>query len=440
MPKNLLFLAWPQVTEGLLTVVAQVADMFWAGRLGYQAVAGLGVGQIYILMTLTARAGMDAAMRAMIARAIGARQISHANHVLLQALALTALFSLFIAVTGIALSEQMLRVLGLGDEVVRQANAYMQIMFIAIGGFFFQSMSAGALQAAGDSLTPLKAETVARIIHFVLSPLLVLGLFGMPELGLAGISLAMLAGRSVGISMNFFALFRGHTRLRLDIREFRPDVPLMGRMLKIGLPASVTGAQRGISQLVLVAMVAPFGDGAVAAFAVARRVETMANQTSVGIGKAAGALAAQNLGAGNADRAMPTVKCAIAYMAIVGGILCTFFFLFPGKVAAFFHSDAQFIDAATTWILIVALGFLPLSVGYVLDHVFNTVGKPTIPMLVTVATLWGIEIPLSYVLSHHTPLAQYGLPWALVIGSTIRLVILAAYLRNGKWRRVGATV
>lgn len=77
--KNLFFLAWPQVTEGTLTVIAQVADMFWAGRLGYQAVAGLGVGQIYMMMALSARAGMDAAMRALIARAIGARQISQAT-------------------------------------------------------------------------------------------------------------------------------------------------------------------------------------------------------------------------------------------------------------------------------------------------------------------------------------------------------------------------
>ena len=70
IPKNLWHLAWPQVTEGFLGAVDQVADLIWAGRLGFQAIAGLGVAQTYILMLLTARMGLDAGMRSMIARAV----------------------------------------------------------------------------------------------------------------------------------------------------------------------------------------------------------------------------------------------------------------------------------------------------------------------------------------------------------------------------------
>ena len=86
-PRNLWFLAWPQMTEGVLTAITNTLDLVWIGRVGFHAVAGLGVGQLYVVATSALRGGIDAAARAMIARAYGARNVSGANHILVQTLA-----------------------------------------------------------------------------------------------------------------------------------------------------------------------------------------------------------------------------------------------------------------------------------------------------------------------------------------------------------------
>lgn len=140
----------------------QIADLIWAGRLGFQAIAGLGVAQTYILMLMTARTGLDAGMRSMIARAVGARQIRYANHVLLQGLTLTTVFVVVVVPVGLFLTEPLLRIVGLSDAVVSQAAGYMRIQFMAMAVMSYQRLSGGALQASGDSVTPLKAETVTR--------------------------------------------------------------------------------------------------------------------------------------------------------------------------------------------------------------------------------------------------------------------------------------
>ena len=49
IPGNLWFLSWPQIAEGKLGVIDQIADLIWAGRLGFQAIAGMGVAQTYIM-------------------------------------------------------------------------------------------------------------------------------------------------------------------------------------------------------------------------------------------------------------------------------------------------------------------------------------------------------------------------------------------------------
>ena len=241
-----------------MAIATQLADLIWAGRLGFQAVAELGVGQIWIMVILTSRMGIDAAMRSMIARAVGARNLSHANHVLLQSVSLTALYAAaVVVVVGLALTEPMLRILGLDEAVVDQAAAYMRVQFFAVVFMSLQNLSGGALQASGDSLTPLKAEAVARVVHLVLSPLLIFGWLGLPEMGLAGAATAILVARFLGASLNFSALLRGTSRLRLSFRGYSVDLTLIRRMVYLGLPATVTHAQRGVAQLVMLGVVAP---------------------------------------------------------------------------------------------------------------------------------------------------------------------------------------
>ena len=109
IPKNLWFLAWPQIAESFLSVVDQLADLVWAGRLGFHAIAGLGVAQTFLMMTMTARMGLDAGMRSMISRAVGAKNIAYANHVMLQALTLTTVYSVLVVTLGIIFAAPLLR-------------------------------------------------------------------------------------------------------------------------------------------------------------------------------------------------------------------------------------------------------------------------------------------------------------------------------------------
>ena len=291
IPGNLWYLSWPQITESFLSVIDHVADLIWAGRIGFQAIAGLGVAQSFLMMLVTARMGLDAGMRSMISRAVGARKIAHANHVLLQSLTLTTAYSVLVVVVGMALTEPLIRLIGVGDEVVSQAAGYMRFQLFAMSMMGLQRLAAGALQAAGDSITPLKAVSVSRVVHLVLSPFLIFGWWWFPSLDLAGAGAANLIAQTIGVAMNMSALIRGTSRLRLSFKGYYVDYPMIWQILKIGIPASVTGAQRAVSQLIVVFIVAPFGDGALAAFALSRRAENTVNHASRGLGRAAGALA-----------------------------------------------------------------------------------------------------------------------------------------------------
>mgnify|MGYP001403467239 CR=1 FL=1 len=111
IPRNLWFLAWPQMIEGGLNMLDRVADLFWAGRFfGIHAIGGLAIAQLYTGLIMTGRQGLDMGMQAMIARAVGAGNIRLANHVALQALTITTLFSVAMVAIGVLYTDFLLKI------------------------------------------------------------------------------------------------------------------------------------------------------------------------------------------------------------------------------------------------------------------------------------------------------------------------------------------
>ena len=435
IPRNLLHLAWPQVIESLLGAADQLMDLFWAGRLGAQSIAGIGVGQTFVQIGMTGRQGVDIAMRAMVARAVGAGDIARANHIALQAFSLSGIFAFTMALVGIFLTEPLLDLLGVPDDVVAAGADYMRAQFVGSGTNAFRMMSGAALQASGDTFTPMRSTMVARIIHVCLSPALIFGWLFFPELGLMGAAIANVAAQGVGAALNFHALFLGTSRLKLTLAGYRPDFPLLWRLVRTGAPASVTQGERHFAQLLLVSIVSPFGSTALAVFALTRRLETFVMQGARGLGQASGILVGQNLGAGQPERAKRTVAWGILFAFAVNLAAVAVMMTIPGPFISLFDPGDELGDAAVKWLRIAAIGYLFLGIGQVYQQSYNIAGDTLVPMVVTLVSIWFIQQPLAFTLPG-LGLGEYGIAWAVVVSVLARLVFYSAYYFHGYWLRV----
>ena len=270
----------------------------------------------------------------------------------------------------------------------------------------------------------------------LLSPFLVFGLLGFPEVGLAGAALAAMIANTFGMIMNTRVLFTGGSRLHLRLSEYRFDPHMLWQIAKVGGPAAVNGAERSIAQIILVGLVTPFGDAALAAFTLTRRVEMFANLGSQGMGQAAGIIVGQNLGAGKPQRARKTVLWAVGYVAIVKTAFALFVFFFPEVLLSLFTREAEFRDLASQWVRIQAFGYLAMGISQVAMQSFMTAGDTLFPMLVTLATIWGVQQPLAYILPDVGGMGQLGIAWAVTIAMLSRLLFYVPYFFYGRWLRV----
>ncbi|HLF09115.1 MAG TPA: MATE family efflux transporter [Dehalococcoidia bacterium] len=436
IPKNLWFLAWPQMVEGVLNVADQMADLFWAGRgFGARAIAGLGAAQSYTQLMMTGRMGFDTAMRAMISRAVGAGDVALANHVALQSFTLSGGFSLIMVVLGVFFTESLLHLLGISEAVIAQGAPYMRVQLIGMATQAFRMMSGAALQASGDTMTPMKATAVVRVVHIVLAPFLAFGWWWFPSFGLMGLAMANVLAQLFGVAMNFHVLFSGTSRLHLSFRGYRLDFGMLGTLVRIGAPASVTSMERSIAQIVLVGLVAVFGDYALAAYSLTRRVEMFANLGSQGMGQASGIIVGQSLGAKKPERAKETVLWASAYVTFMKTVFGALVFAFPLFILSIFNQEPELLSVAVVWLRIQVAGYLAMGVGQVAMQSFNTAGDTLVPMLVTLATIWGVQQPLAFYLPHVGSLGQYGIAWAISIAMIARLFFYVPYFFWGPWTK-----
>jgi len=433
--RNLLSLSWPMIVGNSVNMIGPTVDMIWVGRLGPDAIAGVGVSGIAVMLAQSGLMGLFQGLRAMVARYIGSGEEEKANHAAQQAIVVGVISSVALALIGIFFAESILRLIGVAPEVVNESANYLRIQFIGMTAMSFRMMAESIMQASGDALTPMKIAVAFRLLHVVLSPLLIFGLWIFPRMGVNGAAVTNVFSQSLGTALGFWILLKGQSRLRVSFKGFKIDPAVLWRLVRVGFPASVMGMQMNLGQFLLMFLIAPFGTLAVAAHTLNQRIEMIMFMPAWGVGMAAGVLAGQNLGARQPQRAE---RSGWLGTAIVEGfaILCSVaILLWAESLVDVFSTDKELIGIASTFLRIAVVGYVVTGFIGVLQQCISGAGDTIVPMVVSLLAIWLIQLPLAFLISRNTSLGVYGIRWAIVASSVVNAIAYTTYFRMGRWKR-----
>ena len=432
---NLWALTWPTTVSNTIFMLGPMIDMIWVGSLGSSAIAGVGISGMAAMVMMSARMGLNTGTRALVARFVGSKDNAAANHVAQQAFVLSALFAMVTAVIGVLFAEKILVLMGVEPDVVKQGADYMRIVFIGSVSMSFTMMAQGIMQASGDAVTPMKISIGIRIFHVILSPILIFGWWIFPFMGVKGAALTGVLTQGIGGGIMLWCLFKGKTRLKMTMKHFSFDWTMIWRIVKIGIPSSVTGMERSFANFLLMWLVVPFGTAAVAAQSLAERIDGMVNMPAMGLGQSAGVLAGQNLGAGQAHRAEKTAWVAAGFFTCITFVGSIMIWFFAENIVHVFNAEPKLVEITANFLRINIVSYLVFGVVVVLMNCLNGVGDTTIPMWTTLLTMWLIQVPMAFILPKITNLGVYGVRWGIVTAIVMRAVIYTVYFRTGRWQR-----
>ncbi|MFC1900316.1 MATE family efflux transporter [Chloroflexota bacterium] len=433
--RNLWSLSWPMMISSSLMMLGPTIDMIWIGRLGSSSIAAVGVSGMAVMVANSITMGVFTGLRALVARFVGAGDIQGANHVTQQAYILGAGLAVIIAMIGVFFSEQILVLLGVEADVIELGAAYMRIQFIGMVTMSILRITEASMQASGDTITPMRISIFFRLLHVGLAPSLIFGWLIFPELGVRGAALTNVITQGIGGAIGMWFLLTGRTRMKLTFKNFSFEPVIIWRLVKIGIPAAITGMERSFANLMLVKFISPFGTIPVAAHSLMQRIDAFTHMPAMGFGVGAGVLTGQNLGAGKPERAERSGWIAAGiFTAIMACSGIAIWFLAP-YIVRIFNSEPELVEIGASFLHIQIVGYLVFGCVIVLSQALNGAGDTIIPMLVTLLTMWFIQVPMAFFLTRYTGVGAAGVRWGIVTGMAVRAGIYTTYFKKGRWKR-----
>lgn len=294
--KSLTSLALPIMASSFLGTVYSITDMAWIGLLGAKAVAGVGVGGMYVWLSqgvvTLARMGGQVHM----AQAIGREERQEAQRYAQTAVQLTILLGLAFAAISLIFTDGMVGVFKLEDaETFRAAKIYTKITCGCILFSFLNLTLTGLYTAQGDSRTPFLANLIGLVINMILDPLLLLGVGPFPRMEVAGAATATVTAQMIVMSVLLWGIWKskGENLLR-NIKLLQPiEKKYLKEICRIGGPSAIQGMVYCMISMVLTRMVSGFGAEAIATQRVGGQIESVSWNTADGFAAALNAFVAQ---------------------------------------------------------------------------------------------------------------------------------------------------
>jgi len=432
--RAIILLAVPMVLEMLMESLFAVADVFWAGHLGPNAVATISLTESVLTLVYTAAMGLSFGVTAMVARRIGEKKPHEAAEAAVQGIALGVIMAVIIGVAGVVLAPTVLGVMGASPEVIASGHGYTRIMLGGNVVILMIFLINAIFRGAGDAAIAMRVLTIANLINIVLCPLLMFGVGPFPRLGVTGAAVGTTIGRGTGVLYQLYRLWRRDGRIVIH----REQIALKPAVMKTLLRLSGTGTFQVFvsmaSWIGLTRINASFGTDALAGFQIAIRIILFALLPAWGLANAAATMVGQSLGAGKPERGEQAVWRAGFYNVIFLGIAGLAFNVFANPIAHLFSKDPTVAAIAGDCLRIISYGYPFYAYAMVLTNSFNGAGDTWTPTWLNLFCFWLWEIPVALVLARHFNLGPQGSAWAVTIAFSTLAVASAVLFRRGRWK------
>ncbi len=426
--------AVPMAFSFLVNMVYSLIDRFYASRLGDAAIAAIGSSDQVAFFMFTLASGFGVGSGIIVARRIGEGNRAEAARTASQAIVAMAILAasvtglLYLALPGLP------ALLRMNDVVSQYAIQYMGFLFLGFTANLLNFQMFSILRSTGNAVFPMVVLICTTIINAVVAPFLIFGIGPFPEMGLGGAGLATAFAQICGTSVSLWAIMSGKASMRFDFTAFRLDTALLLRIARQGIPASLQMLSVSLNRLALFGIVGGFGTSVAAAYTLGLNVDMFVFMSVFAVAMTVEVATGQNIGAGKHDRVHGFHRSAVRQLSVLMGSLALAVWFFGEPFVRLYTTNPDTVAEAVRYLHTTVFGYIFFAVGLATVRVFSGAGAPFLSMAITAGGLLGLQLPLAWVLSHSTPLAQHGIWIAIVVGYALFAAAALLVYRRGVWK------
>ncbi|ELZ28206.1 MATE efflux family protein [Halosimplex carlsbadense 2-9-1] len=442
-------LALPVMVTGALRVLLRVADFLMVGiALGDAAIAGLELGFQYYFIGFGLSLAVSSGTISVVSRLQGADRPDRADLAVKQSLWLALAISLPLTAVAWVYAEPLVGLLTGDEAAIRYGATYLSIVMLSMAPRFWSMVASRALAGSADTRTPMYVRLTTLPTNVALNAALIFGLGAAPELGIAGAAIGTAAANTLAAAVFFVLLVSGRYAVTLEFSGRQLDLGLVREILRVGVPLSGMRLLQTFGRFPFLFILGQLGVGAVAAYAIGRRVILLALMPAWGYSTAASTLVGQYVGSGDDENAAAygwqTLRIALATQLIIAVALV----VAARPVAAAFGTDE--IDLTVQFIRVFGLAVAGFSISRTMRGSLRGAGDTRWPLYGTILGTYVVRLPIaSLALPAGFAVTVLGVsvPFGAGMGYTAVFVAIVAdfyvkaavntgRFRSGKWREV----
>ncbi len=421
----------PLMLTNVLQSLSQTVSYVYLGRLvGVGALAAVSAIFPVVFLLISFVIGVSTGSTVLIGQAYGARDDEKLKQVVGSSLSVTLFLSAVVGLFGGFFAEPLLRMMGTPSDILAASTSYSQIVFFAIPVFFVYLAYTTYLRGVGDARTPFYALILSTVLTLALAPACILGWLGLPPMGTNGAAVAGILSNALtfGALLAYLAYRKSPIALdRAMLAHLNPRWRLVWQMVRIGIPTAINLIMVSLSEIAVISFVNRFGSTATAAYGAVNQVVSYVQFPAISIGIAASIFGAQAIGAQLPERVNKVVRAAVALNYIIEGVLIVICYIFSRDIIALFITEPHTVTVAQSLLHITLWSYAIFGNSRVLSGIMLSSGAVIWPTVISIASIWLVEVPVAYVLMLKLGLngVWYGYPAAFIAG----LIMQTAYYK-----------
>ena len=380
------------ISIGIQTLYTLI-DMIYIGRLGGNAIAAVAFNMPIFFFIMGLSFGLGNGVTASIARFIGSNDKANADNSAEHAVAMGALISLILTVSGLLFGKNILLFIGCTDDILPLAWDYLKVSCYGLSFGIFSGFFRSILAGEGEMKLPMIVAGLGTVLNTILDPIFI---FYM-KLGVAGAAWATTMSQIVVFFVFIYMLFvKRHTYVRFRLKDFSFSSYIIYDIIKVGIPVSMSMVVMSVGQLVFNRLLVNFSTDAVAAYQIGGRLDMIVFLPIFGIASALTTIIGMFFGAKEFDKIKSISFYGIKSSLLITSISSVFLFIFAPSVVKIFTADLQIQNISIDYLRIMSLMFPFISVGLTIGRILQGLGRGMPSLIITIVRVIGLAGPLAY--------------------------------------------
>ncbi len=431
--KQLFAFALPFLISNLIQSLYSMADMVIVGRYsGAASMSGVNIGGQITLLLTNLVIGLCAGATALIAQYMGSGKRKAMKETVGTLLTTLLLLSVVLTVFMVLAKGALLRLVQTPPEAFGEAESYLLITACGTIFIFGYNALSAIMRGMGDSRNPLIFVGIACVINIILDYILVAGC-GMAATGAA---IATVFSQAVSMVLCILYLKRNNFIFDFSLHSFGFHKERLKMLLKVGIPTSVQNVVVGMSFLFLTSLVNTMGVTESAALGAVAKFNTFAILPAFAMNASIAAMSGQNLGAGEMERAVKTMKIGVVIGFCISLVIFLIARIWPEWILSLFADDAAMILAGKEYMRSFNYEYLLVAPLFGLGGLFVGSGHTTFTLFNSILSSVLIRVPMAYIGGVVLHWGMFGVGLAGPVSSLVSLLLAVIFYKTGKWKKM----